>query len=52
MTQQEEDRNTNQPTSGTTGYSNAMIDIIVHDKMQEFVNQIGPFYQSPSEEES
>ena len=52
MTQQEEDRLSNQPTSGTTGYRNAMIDSIVHDKMQEFINQKGPFYQYPFEEES
>ena len=29
-----------------------MIGSILHDKMQEFINQIRPFYQSPSEEES
>ena len=29
-----------------------MIDIIVNDKMQEFINQMVPFYHSPSEEES
>ena len=29
-----------------------MVDSIVHEKMQEFINQMGPFYQSPSEEES
>ena len=52
MTQQEEDRLSNQPTSTTTGYSNAIIDSIVHDKMQEFINQMGPFYQYPPEEES
>ena len=52
MTQQEEDRLSNQPISGTTGYSNAMIDSIVHEKMQEFINQMVPFYQSLSEEES
>ena len=52
MTQQEEYRLSNQPTSGTTGYINAMIDSIVHDKRQEFINQMGPFYQFPSEEES
>ena len=34
MTQQEEDCLSNQPTSVTTGYSNAMIDIIVHDKIK------------------
>ena len=48
MTQQEEDRLSNQPISGTTGYSNAMIDSIVHEKMQEFINQMEPLYQSPS----
>ena len=52
MNQQEENRLSNQPTSGTTGYINAIIDSIVHEKMQEFINQMGPFYQSPSEEES
>ena len=29
-----------------------MIDSIVHEKMQEFINKMGPLYQSPSEEES
>ena len=29
-----------------------MIDSIVHEKMQVFINKMGPFYQSPSEEES
>ena len=48
MTQQEEDRLSNQPTSGTTGYINAMIDSIINDKMQEFINQMGPFFQYPS----
>ena len=52
MTQQEEDRLSNQPISGTTCYSNDMIDSIVHDKMQEFINKMGPFYRSPSEKES
>ena len=52
MTQQEEDCLSYQPTYGTTGYSNAMVDNIVHDKIQEFINQMGPFYQYPSEEES
>ena len=52
MTQQEEDCPSNQATSGTTGYSNAMIDRILHDKMQEFINQMGPLYHSPYEEES
>ena len=32
MTKQEEDRLNNQPTSGTAGLSNAMVDRIVHDK--------------------
>ena len=27
-----------------------MVDSIVHDKTQELINQMGPFYQSPSEE--
>ena len=52
MTQQEEYRLSNQPTPGTTGYRNSMIDSIVNETMQEFINQMGPFYQSPSEEES
>ena len=34
MTEQEEDRLSNQPTSGTTGYINKIIDIIVHDKIK------------------
>ena len=34
MTQQEEDCLSNKPTSRTTGYSNAIIDSIVHDKIQ------------------
>ena len=50
MTQQEEDRLNNQRTSGTSGFSNAVVGSIVHDKIQEFVNQMGPVYQSPSEE--
>ena len=33
MTPQEEDCVNNNPTSGTTGYRNAMIDSIVHDKI-------------------
>ena len=52
VTQQEEDRLSNQPTSGTTAYRNFIIDSTVYEKMQEFINQMGPFYQSPSEEES
>ena len=52
MIQQEEDCFSKKPTSGTTGYINAMIDSIVNETMQEFINQMGPFYQSPSEEES
>ena len=40
----------NRPTSGTTGYINVVIDSIVHDKVQEFINRMGPFYQSPYEE--
>ena len=51
MTQQEEDCLNNKPTSRTAGYSNAMVDSIVHDKMQELINQKVPFYQYPSEEE-
>ena len=51
MTQQEEGCLSNQPTFGTAGFSNDMVDSIVHDKMQEFINQMGSFYQSPSEEE-
>ena len=50
MTQQEEDRLSNQPTSGRTGYINVMIDRILHDKMQEFINKMVPLYQSISEE--
>ena len=52
MTQQEEDRLSNQQTSVTTGYSNVMIDSIVHGKMQEFINKMRPFYHSPCEEKS
>ena len=29
-----------------------MVDSIVHEKMQNFTNQMWPFYKSPSEEES
>ena len=29
-----------------------MVDSIVRDKMKEFINQMGPLYQSASEEES
>ena len=50
--QQEEDCLSNLPTSGLTGYRNAMIGSILHDKIQEFINKMGPLYQSPSEEES
>ena len=52
MNQQKEYCLSNQPTSGTTGYSNAIIDSIVNKKMQEFMNQMGLFYQYPFEEES
>ena len=52
MTQQEEDHLSHQPTSGTKGYSIVIIDRIVHEKIQEFTNKMGPFYQSPSVEES
>ena len=52
VTQQEGDCLNNHPTLEIAGFSNTMIDSIVHDKMQEFINQMGPFYQSPSEEES
>ena len=52
MTQQEEDSLNNQPRSLTTGYRNAIIDSIVHDRMQELINQLGPLYQSLSKEES
>ena len=51
-TQQEEDRLSNQPTYGTTGYNNTMIDSIVHYKMKSFINKMGPFCQSSSEKES
>ena len=46
MTQQEKDHLNNQPTSGTSGFSNAIVDRIVQDKMKEFINQMGHFYQS------
>ena len=52
MTQQGEDCLNNQSTSGTAGFSNAMVDSIVHDQIKEFINQMGPFYQYPSDEES
>ena len=52
MTQKEDDCLNNQPTSGTAGFSNAMVDRIVHDKIQEFINQMVPFYQSSYEYES
>ena len=52
MTQQEEGRLNNKPTSGISGFSNAMIDSIVNDKIQSFINQMGPFYNSPYEVES
>ena len=32
------------------GFSNTMVDDIVHGKIQQFINQMGPFYQAPSEE--
>ena len=51
MTQQEEDRLNNQTTPRTAVFSKSMVDSIVYDKIQEFVNQMGPFYQSSSEEE-
>ena len=40
MTQQEEDRLNNKPTSGTAGFSNNMLDSIVHEKMEESINQM------------
>ena len=52
MTQQEEDLLNNQPTSGTAGFSNTVVHSIVNDKIQELINQIGPFNHSPSEKES
>ena len=52
MTQQEENRLNNKLTSIIAGFSNAIIDSIVHDKIQEFINQMGSFFQSPYEEES
>ena len=52
MTTQEEDCLSNQTKSWASGFSNTMVDDIVHNKMQEFINQMGPFYQAPSEEES
>ena len=52
MTQQQEDLLNIQPTYGTAGFRNAMVDNIVHDKMQELINQLGPIYQYPYEEES
>ena len=50
-TQQEKYCLSNKPTSGTEGFSNAMVDEIINDKMKELINQMGPFYQDPSEEE-
>ena len=50
-TQQEEDCLNNQSTSGTAGLRNAMVGIIVHNKMKELINQMGTFYQAPSEDE-
>ena len=47
MTQQEEDCLSTQTTSGTTGYSKAMIESILHETMQKRINQMVPFYQSP-----
>ena len=52
MTQQEEDCLNNQPTSGTAGFRNVVVYSIVHDKMQQFINQMETFYQYPYEEES
>ena len=42
MTQQEEYRLSNQPTSRTTGCSNAMIDRIVHEKFKNSSIKWGP----------
>ena len=52
MTQQQEDLLNIQPTYGTADFSNAMVESIVHEKMQEFINQMGTIYQYPYEEES
>ena len=49
MTQQEEDCLNNQQKSGTGDFSNAMVDNIVHNKTQEFINKMVPVYQSTSE---
>ena len=52
MTQQEEYPLNNNPTHGTTSYSNTMVDRILHEKIQESINQLGPLHQSLYEEES
>ena len=52
MILQEDDCLGNQPTSRTVGFSNAMVDDILYNKIQEFIKQLGPLYQAPTEEES
>ena len=50
MTLQEEDLLSNQPTSGAAGFRNSVVDDIVHEKMQELINQMVSFDQSPTKE--
>ena len=50
MIQQEEYRLSIKQAYRVEGFSNTMVDDIVHGKIQEFINQMGPFYQAPSEE--
>ena len=50
MTLQEEDRLRNKPTSDAEGFGNAMVDNIVHNKVQAFTYQMGTFYQAPTKE--
>ena len=52
MTQQEEYCLDNQPTSGTADLRNTMVDRILHDKMQDLINQMGTLYQVLYDEES
>ena len=49
LSQQEKDSLNNQPTTVTVGFINSMVDSIVHDKIQEFMNQMVLFYKSTSE---
>ena len=51
MNQQENYCLNNKPTSVTADFINTMVGSIVHYKMKEFINQMGPLYKSKYEEE-